>query len=265
MTLIAAALFYSFIALLVAFYTGLTIGAKRSSSRLNLNYLELSGKSETDVPHEIVATGYSDGASWTGFMLRYLVVLLAICGIGISWSIWHPTISGFGNEVAQTLLQTLAGVPVNDHGLPFPLLIMLGLLPVWLMCRATLRNSISYPVIVFHILLAAACCVADLWGLNSRLNPAEYLVSTLKWIVFLILFSQAIWAVSYPDPIRSVPFVCLTLIASILVSLSVFVFANLFTAFNSPTLTAFLVYGAFGYVVFGSHLWMLSIVSQKIE
>lgn len=264
MTVIAAALFYAFIAFLAVFYLVLTARSKRNTSRLDLNFLEISGSVNEDTTTQVMTSGYSGSAEWTSFALQYLVLLLPICGFGVIWAIWLPELSRHGDEAVQFIQRTIAELPLTDPGLPFPLLVLLGLTPVWLLCRIMLKDSIAFPFVFFHILLTAACCVADLLGLNGRLNPSEYLDSALKWIVYLILFSQAIWAVSYPNPLRSVPFVCLGLAFSIAIALSVFVFANLFTIFSSPTLTALIVYGAFGYGVFGSHLWMLSKVSRTV-
>jgi len=262
MTLVMAIVFYGFVGLLAISYGLLVHSAKKRSSRLNLNHPELadyvvspagafqgSGDSEERAAEE-----------WQDFILQYaaLFVLLGLCA-GF-WMVWQSEVSAYLSGISGSLRSGLVGFA--DVVLPFPVWVLFGLLPAWFLCKALPQHSVAYPFVAFHIVLVSACCAADIIGANAQLNPIQYSESAFRWIIFYIIFSHSIWAISYPNPIKSVPLVCWGLVFSLSAAFFVFVFINLFSDLDSPTIVAFTVYISFGYGVFGTHLWSLSIISQ---
>ncbi len=266
MTLTMAAVFYALLIILAAFYCRLVVGANASTSRLSLNQPEATECLEAHAEQPPRLAGAKDRvrSEWLVFSAQYSVLLGLLLLSALLWAIWQTEILNHSVEAARLITAKLPALSIVNLTLPFPILIAIGLLPIWLGANRYLKGSLAYPFVIFHILLVLACCVSDLLGINSQLNPVAYSESALKWIVFLIVFSQAIWAVSYPRPLKALPAACIGLIFSISAAIAAFIFINLFSHVESPTLVAFTVYISFGYGVFGSHLWTLSKISRTV-
>ena len=240
-----------------AFYFFLANRILQERNRLPLNVFNLESFSGdfSAMDAEYAAPPYSAAREWLSFFSRYCILLLPIFFTALAWEIYRLDLIGSAKVIAGYIHGELVFPEGTRSNIWLPACITIG---ASLLRLPKLKSSITYPFLASHVMLAAICCLSDALGINDSLNSKLFTSSALNGVVWTIFLSSAIWAISYPHPIKAIFPTLAAMAFSLASAFAAFIFVEIYSAFSGPTLTAFTVYVAFGYGVFGLHLWSLT-------
>ena len=254
MDLLVAALFFLLPLLLGMFFKGVANAAMNDRSRLPLKHSEIELQLDAGIPNHEVTNLYVQRQvfDWAKFAVQYAGLFLLLALALLIWRRFEaPVLESIATVSAEDLRQiTGYAAPLQTDVSRVAIFVLAGLLPFSVLVKRWFSNSILYPFLIFHVYLAAACCVADLLDINAPLSIADLSSSVLSSMIWFVITSHAVWAFSYPNPLRAALYVLLGVVFSVALAVIAFAIVSFFSAFYGPTLATFVVYVSFGYGVF---------------
>lgn len=265
---IAAVAFFAAPLFLILYYSWLTRDIMQTHSRLHMT-LPVLGELP-DAFHrpatEPVEVYMARAKEWLRFTAEYTILVTGLLAMVWLWV-----------QYEETLIRLIEALVTNGILLPldfgtgaawdsfwFPLLILAGVLPAWLIFRTFFLQSAVYPFLFVHLILLTGAALADILQLNVTLETTLLSRSALGAIIWLIFASHVVWALTYPAPLKALPLVLCAMASSLLIALGAFTVVEIILSVHSPTLTSFAVYTIFGYGAFGMHLWSVAFLSRTV-